>query len=187
MENALTFSHSLMKKYLQEGDTALDATVGNGHDTVFLAQLVGPQGQLYGFDIQQRAIENTQKKLQEENLADRVDLFHAGHENLDHYLPADLSLQAAIFNLGYLPQADKSIITQGPTTIQALSLILERLAVHGLVVLVVYYGHEGGREEKELLEAFLRQLDQKVFQVLKYQFINQKNQPPFVLAIEKIK
>ena len=56
METILEFSHRLLKTAAQEGDTVIDATVGNGHDTIILAHLVGDQGKVFGFDIQEQAI-----------------------------------------------------------------------------------------------------------------------------------
>ncbi len=55
----------------------------------------------------------------------------------------------------------------------------------GLVLLVIYSGHQGGQTEKEAVLAFTEQLPQQFFNVLHYGFINQRNDPPFLLIIEK--
>ena len=83
MQNALAFSHQLLKEVIQPGEIAVDATMGNGHDTLFLAQLVGRSGQVYACDLQEQALANTRQRLTEANLLPRVTLLHCGHEELD--------------------------------------------------------------------------------------------------------
>ena len=148
LERAMHYSHTLLKQAITNGDSVIDATVGNGGDTVFLASLVGPFGKVFGFDIQKEAIETTQQKLLLTGLTQQVELFQQGHETIDSVLPKNSQIAAAIFNLGYLPTSDKSIITQADTTLLAIEHILPRLRKTGLVVIVVYYGHNGGLAEK---------------------------------------
>jgi Putative rRNA methylase. len=187
LEPVLAFSHTLLAKAVKRGDIAIDATVGNGKDTEFLAELVGKSGTVYGFDIQERAISRTKRLLAEKGLDHRVVLFQKGHETILETLPENLGGQVAgaIFNLGYLPKGDHSIITKPETTIPAVRQILSLLKPGGLMVLVIYQGHHGGERERDCLLKFAKGLDQREFNVLKYQYINQKNAPPFLLAIEK--
>ena len=185
LERAMHYSHTLLKQAITTGDSVIDATVGNGGDTVFLASLVGPFGKVFGFDIQKEAIETTQQKLLLTGLTQQVELFQQGHETIDSVLPKNSQIAAAIFNLGYLPTSDKSIITQADTTLLAIEHILPRLRKTGLVVIVVYYGHDGGLAEKDAVLNYCQTLPQEEFNVLQYGFINQRNQPPFLLAIEK--
>lgn len=187
LENALRFSHTLLQNTISQGDTVIDATVGNGEDTVLLAKLVGPAGKVYGFDIQKQAIETTKEKLLYTGQLSQVELLQQGHETISEVINENTSIGGAVFNLGYLPKSDKSIITKSDTTLTALSSILPKLRVGSLVVIVVYYGHEGGQEEKDAVLDFVSHLPQKEYTVLRYGFVNQKNQPPFVLAIEKLK
>ena len=163
----------------------VDATVGNGHDTVYLAKLVGPQGHVYGFDIQKAAIEHTTTALENAHLQPSVTLTHAGHETLATVLPADQPIKCAIFNLGYLPGGDKTIITHAATTLTAVTALENRLATNGLIILMVYAGHPGGQAEAQALHDHVTQLDQQTFQVLQYGFINQVHQPPYLIAIQK--
>lgn len=186
MQGIIEYSHHLMKKSLSPGDLAIDATCGNGNDTLVLSKFVGEKGAVLAFDIQPQAIETTKERLAQEN-RENVSLLLDSHANLKEHLDEDASIGGAIFNLGYLPRSDKTIITRGETTIEALQTILEHLKVRGIVALVVYHGHEGGQSEKEQLLQFVEHLDQKHFQVLRYEYINQKNNPPFVIAIRKIK
>ena len=180
---ALRFSHQLLKETVSEGDHVIDATMGNGNDTLFLAGLVGPTGHVYAFDIQEQAVQNTREKLAE--YAERSTLFLAGHETIEETIPVDQPIQAAIFNLGYLPKSDKQIITLPETTKRAMSAILKRLTVGGRMIVVIYYGHKGGEAEKNEVLHFCQNLPQENFSVLNYQFINQKNNPPILLCVEK--
>lgn len=187
MEPVLSFSKSLLKKAIASGDIVVDATAGNGHDTLFLASLVGEGGHVYGFDVQQEAIFQTSERLKQHDLADRVTLFLKGHENLDQCIPGEYfgKITAAVFNLGYLPGSDKKIITRPSTTIAAVKKLFPILAPGGIIVITIYHGHPGGAAERDQLLQFCRQLDQSAAHVLQYQFINQRNNPPFIVAIEK--
>lgn len=185
LENALHYSRTLLKNSLILGDSVIDATVGNGNDTVLLATLVGPNGIVYGFDLQEQAIKKTEEKLLLTGLSNQVKLFHQGHETLGTVLPKNTLIAGAIFNLGYLPNGDKTVITTGETTLIAVNEILPRLRKGGLLLLVVYYGHEGGKKEKDQVLSFVQTLSQNDFTVLRYDFLNQKNDPPFLIAIEK--
>lgn len=149
LERAMHFSHTLLKEVITTGDTVIDATVGNGGDTILLATLVGSTGQVLGFDVQETALTTTKQKLLLTGLGQQVQLFHQGHETVASVLPANKDIAAAIFNLGYLPKSDKSIITQADTTLKAIQDILPNLRKGGLLLIVVYYGHEGGQSEKD--------------------------------------
>lgn len=185
LQTALHFSHTLLKEVIQEGDSVVDATMGNGNDTAFLAQLVGPTGFVYAFDVQEQALVNTEKKLIESSLKRQTILFHQGHETIETTVPKETTLSAAIFNLGYLPKSDKQIITQPDTTKRALDALLPRIKHKGRIILVVYYGHPGGEKELALVQNYCQELPQELYSVLTYQFINQKNNPPILFCIEK--
>lgn len=181
--NAVQYSHLLLKKNITEGDLVIDATAGNGHDTNFLAELVGKMGKVYSFDIQKEAITNTKKLLEKKNLADQVQLIHDSHANLDQYL--DQKITAAIFNLGYLPGGNKEIITRKESTIPAVEKSIELLQKNAIIIIVIYSGHPGGGEEKKALLDFASDLDHKKFNVLNYKFLNQPGPPPEIIAIKK--
>lgn len=187
LENALHYSRTLLKITLSPGDIVIDATVGNGNDTVLLATLVGETGIVYGFDLQEQAIKTTKEKLLLTGLTSQVKLFQQGHETLGSVLPKDTLLAGAIFNLGYLPKGDKTIITTGETTLMAANEILPRLKMGGLLLFIVYCGHKGGIVERDKVLSFVQTLSQDDFAVLRYDFLNQKNNPPFLIAIEKIR
>ncbi|AZP05539.1 tRNA (mnm(5)s(2)U34)-methyltransferase [Jeotgalibaca ciconiae] len=187
LKNAVSFSHDLLKQTIVPGDLVIDATVGNGNDTILLAQLTGSRGTVIGFDIQASAIEKTRQKLLLTGLGERVTLHQVGHENAESYLPKNKEIGAIIYNLGYLPGGDKSITTLKDSTIKSIVSLLPHLRIGSLLIIVIYSGHPAGTEEKDALLQFSEQLDQKEFSVLRYQFINQKNEPPFIIAIERRK
>ncbi|WP_041809128.1 class I SAM-dependent methyltransferase [Evansella cellulosilytica] len=183
----LPFARELLMKAVTEGDVVIDATAGKGNDTLFLSKLVSNTGKVYSFDIQEAAITATRKKLAENNQDSNVQLIHDGHEKLLNYLDQDdyENIAGAIFNLGYLPGSDKTVVTTPETTIKAIEHIIKHLKVEGILVLVVYHGHAEGKVEKDALIPFIRALPQEHFHVLEYQFTNQINNPPFIIAIEK--
>ena len=175
----------VLENIIKEGDIVVDATVGNGYDTKYLAQKVGESGFVYGFDIQQIAIETSTKLLDKNNLLNRVKLILDGHENMDKYIDREIS--CVLFNLGYLPRADHSVITKPDTTIEAIEKSLKLLKPHGIISIALYTGHEGGIKERNLVFDYIMALDQTYFNVLRCDFINQKNNPPQLILIEKKK
>ena len=112
------FSHILMTRHIQSGATVIDATAGNGHDSLLLANLVGDGGRVYAFDIQEKALSNTEKLLAEHKVLHRVELIKDGHQNLNQYIKKEID--GMNLNLGYLPGGDKEVITNKESTIEAL-------------------------------------------------------------------
>lgn len=184
-QNAISFSHFIAKQIIDVGDIAVDATAGNGHDTIFLAELVGPTGYVYAFDIQEQAINITKEKLILANLKNRVNLIHDGHQNLDIYITQPVKL--VMFNLGYLPKSNKKIITKPDTTIEAIKKSLFYLAGHGAVILTVYTGHTGGQEEWQFIYSYLHQLPKEQYDVMVYKHLNRSHLCPFTVVVQRIK
>lgn len=180
MKKPIQLSHEFLKEILNKDSLFVDATMGNGNDTVYFAPLVK---ELIAFDIQEAAIEATRKKLEASQL-NNVQLILDGHEHVDLYTD---KIDAAIFNLGYLPSANKDLVTKPETTILAVEKIIERLVVGGRIAIMVYYGHTGGQEERKALIDYLSGLDQKEMTVMIYQSINQVNNPPYLVMVEKQK
>lgn len=184
IHSPLTFNHSLLKQYLKPDSTAIDATVGNGNDFLFLMKQVGNNGTVIGFDIQKDAIKTTQEKIDSNKLTTKTQLILDGHEKMIDYIDPE-TVHAIVFNLGYLPKGDKTIITKPDTTIKAIEAGLTLLVRGGLMTIMVYHGHDGGSEEKEAVETFLETLDQKEYTVMKYTPLNQINHPPYLLMVQK--
>ena len=172
-----------LEKVVNKGDVVIDATMGNGYDTVYLGNLVGEGGKVYAFDVQEEAIKSTRKKVERDNMTDRVELILDGHENLDKYV--DEEVACVVFNLGYLPRAKHVVITKPDTTLQAIKKSLNLLKPNGVISIAAYIGHEGGMEEKDYICEYLNNLDQKEYNVLHMQFTNQINNPPQLILIEK--
>ena len=179
MKRPLEMAHDFLAQVITQDDIVVDATMGNGHDTFFLAKLAK---QVYAFDIQEQALEKTSQRLQEAGLTN-AELILQGHETVDQFVT---EVKAAIFNLGYLPSADKSIITQPQTTIEALDKLCHMLVKGGRIAIMIYYGHEGGDIEKDAVMDFVSQLPQQEYTATIYRTLNQINNPPFLVMIEKL-
>lgn len=162
---------------------AVDATVGNGNDTLFLANIVGDTGSVYGFDIQQVAIETTKSRLKKESLNKRVSLICDSHENIDRYITKNIDI--AMFNLGYLPQGNKEVITNVESTICAITKVKDRLNIHGIITILCYPGHNGGEEESLAVSSLLKEYSFKKYIVSKIDIVNTKGTPPVLYIIAK--
>jgi tRNA A58 N-methylase Trm61 len=162
LERVLPFARALLQTAVTEGDYAVDATLGNGHDTCFLAEIVGDNGKVFGFDIQREAIESSTIRLKEKELFERTVLVHDSHDTLLSVLPEDAKgkVTGAIFNLGYLPGGDKHIVTKPNSTISAIEQLLSVMAPEGIIVLVIYHGHPEGQVERDAVLKFAEELDQ---------------------------
>lgn len=187
MLRALHFSHQLLTNLVEKFPEGLyiDATLGKGNDTYFILNQPTFEGEVYGFDIQSAAIEASLTKIENHPKKNKAHLIHDSHEKIASIVK-DKAIHGAIFNLGYLPGGDHSITTQYESTIMALKQIQQRLEKNGQIILVVYSGHPQGKIEKEKLFEHLTSWPQEQFQVLQYEFINQRNEPPMLLIIEKI-
>ncbi|WP_066079321.1 class I SAM-dependent methyltransferase [Bergeriella denitrificans] len=185
LHNIIPFAHQLLRLRLSEGCRALDGTAGNGHDTLVLAQSVGSSGRVWAFDVQPQALAQTERRLQEGGVSERVSLVCDGHEHLARYV--DEPLAAAVFNFGWLPGGDKSRTTQAETSIQALAAALHLLEPQGLLLAVLYPGHEAGQDEAQAVMQWVQDLPQRAYAVLQYRFANRQNRPPYLLAVEKLR
>lgn len=173
----------LLEDVINKGDIVIDATMGNGYDTKYLAEKVGENGLVYSFDVQEEAIKSTKKRLEKAELIDRVNLILDGHQNMDMYVNKEVS--CVMFNLGYLPRAKHKVITKPETTLEAIKKSLELLKPNGVVSIAIYTGHEGGMDECDEVFEYVSKLDQSEFSVLNCNFVNQINHPPRLIMIEK--
>ncbi|MEJ2315891.1 MAG: class I SAM-dependent methyltransferase [Gammaproteobacteria bacterium] len=157
-------AHEVVAGHVHAGDIVIDATMGNGHDTLFLAQLVGETGHVYAFDLQQQAIDQTRARLQMNGAAKQVTLIKGNHAEMARLLPAGIagSVAAVMFNLGYLPGGDKSVTTTAESTLQALDASPELIRPGGLISLLIYVGHAGGMEEHQVITEWLEKAGGRV-------------------------
>ncbi len=189
VRNALALSHDYIRKVVRPGDLVVDATAGNGHDTLFLAGLVGPEGLVLAFDVQQEAVRRTVERLEAAGMGARCRVFAEGHQHLGkrvHEVGLTCRASAVMFNLGYLPGADHSSGTRATTTLPALGQAMACLRTGGIVTVGIYYGGDSGFEEKEAVLAFVESIDVHEFVVQKIEMVNSKSCPPIFLCIEKL-
>lgn len=171
-----------INNFVSKGDVCIDATAGNGNDTLKLAKSVGNDGKVYAFDIQQMAIENT-KKLLEENEIKNVQLILDSHVKMDEYVKEEV--KCVLFNLGYLPGGDHSLQTKAETTKVAIEKSLELICDDGFVAIMIYYGKNSGTAEKEAVMEFLKIINHKKYTVTIHDFYNRPNNPPITAVITK--
>lgn len=176
--NVVPFVHKILKETITVNDYTIDATCGNGYDTLELAKI---SKFVYGFDIQDLAIENTKKILEDHNHKN-YRLIKDSHENMVKYI--DQKVKAITFNLGYLPGSDKTVKTNPLTTINGIEASCNLLTNKGIICIILYIGHEGGLSEALEVETYVSSLDKRMYKVIKYDFINQV-QSPYVIIIEK--
>lgn len=160
-------AHERVCPRLGRGAIAIDATVGNGYDTLFLLRQVAPNGRVYGFDIQPSALDSARAKIKEPVLRDCLTLFHDSHALMSERIPTLLhgSINAIMFNLGYLPGSDKNVMTQAESTIAALIEARQLLSPHGIITIIAYPGHAGGALETERVRDWCENLERDLFKV----------------------
>jgi predicted methyltransferase len=188
LPSAVRWAQLLLEDRLEAGDVVVDATLGNGHDTLFLCGRVLPGGKVYGFDVQAQAVTNTRRRLVENGVPETgFELFQAGHETLGERLPGELKgrLGAVMFNLGYLPGSDKACITRTATTMAAVEQAVDWVRPGGLVTVAVYPGHEGGADEAREISGWAAALDPRAFEVQHLRPVNRSAAPPECWVIWK--
>lgn len=178
---ATELAHFLLRQKIKSGDLVIDATVGNGHDTLFLAERVGVSGRVLGFDIQEDALTQAAQLV---GLLPQVSLVHAGHETLSQHLSTGDEAAAVMFNLGYLPGGSKDITTRAETTLAALEQALEAIRAGGLVTVILYCGHEGGESEAGAVRTFLQRLP-GAYVVNRYARLNAQAPAPELVVVER--
>ena len=180
----IDLAHHFWKGLLiTSGDVAIDATCGNGKDSLALAQLLQPlDGKLLCIDIQEKAIENTRALLQKElpDFARNVHFYQQSHEKL----PATNAVKLIVFNLGYLPSGDKSLTTKVDSTLQSIQNALEILSLGGVISITCYPGHLEGKKEEEALLKYLSNLDPIHFCFTRF-FWSNRNASPSLFLVQK--
>ncbi|MEP4076856.1 class I SAM-dependent methyltransferase [Haloferula sp.] len=145
-ERPTAAAHRVVKEAVRAGDLVVDATAGNGHDTLFLAELVGKSGRVLAFDVQQAAIRATRERLEAAGAESWVDLYEESHGMLLERAGRG-AVAAVMFNLGYLPGGDHEVITEVGESCKAVVQGLFALKPGGVMTIVCYTGHPGGEEE----------------------------------------
>ncbi|GAA0120699.1 MAG: class I SAM-dependent methyltransferase [Clostridium argentinense] len=170
-----SLSQYIIKNYSINYNTAIDGTLGNGHDTDFLSSIFN---KVYSFDIQNAAIENYAEKKRE-----NVILIKDCHSKLKEYVKENVDV--VMYNLGFLPGGDKSITTEASTTLTSIESSLEILNSGGIITIAIYIGHEEGEKEgKEILE-YVSRLPKDRYGVMLHKVINRSEKAPQLIVIEK--
>lgn len=184
-QSQITFwCHELIRSQAVRGGIYVDATMGKGQDTLFLCELAGNSGQVFAFDIQEKAMEMTETKLREHKYLDRAHLILDGHENMKNYIEKE-TVDVICFNFGYLPGGDHGIATKPDTSLLAVKSGLELLKHGGFMSLCIYSGQDTGFEEKNTLLTFLKTLPPREYTVIVNEYWNRGNNPPVPVLIFK--
>lgn len=183
LHGAVALAHFFLRARVRPGDRVVDATCGNGHDTLLLARLVGVAGRVWAFDLQDEALAATRKLLTEAGCMTQTELVAAGHERLAEFVGEPVS--AVVFNLGYLPGGDKSFVTCQKTTLAALDQAARLILPGGFIAVCVYTGHPGGREEGEEVTRWGASLDPRQFNVWLSRPGNRSETAPYLVLVER--
>ena len=176
--------HEIIRSQAPKGGVYIDATMGNGNDTLMLRQLAGDKGEVFAFDIQERAIQKTRELLMKHECMERVRLIQDGHENMDQYVAVS-SADVICYNFGYLPGGDHNIATKVATSLIAIEKGLNILKNGGMMSLCIYSGGDTGFEEKEQILCYLKTLPTKKYTVIVNEYFNRKKHPPMPVFIFK--
>ncbi len=183
MLDLLTTEKEFIARHIVEGGTAVDFTMGNGHDTLWLSRMVGPNGKVYAFDIQDGALESTAKLLEAENAPKNYTLIKASHHLVRDYVKEPFCV--GMFNLGWLPGGDKSVTTMHQTTIPAITEAIDLLDSGGGILIAVYPGHPEGEIEGKLITELLSGYSRFRFTISCLKIVNSPSSPFFFLVEKK--
>ncbi len=173
-------AHDYWRRLVKPGDVVVDATCGNGHDTLHLAELVGPTGTVWAFDLQSEALEATKSKT----AGSVVQCVEACHTKLASWVPLR-SVRMVVYNLGYLPGGDRDVTTRVDTTLESVRVACQLLIPGGALSITCYPGHpEGDREQAALLD-LTRDLDKSEWCVC-HHVLHNRRQAPSLLLVQKV-
>ena len=172
--------HFIME-HLREGDVAVDFTMGNGNDTLFLSKAVGESGKVYAFDIQEDALTSTRAHLEANGAPENYTLICASHHRVKEFVTEPI--KAGMFNLGYLPRSGrKAVTTMRETTMPAVEAAIELLAPDGVLIVAIYPGHEEGALEGEMLREYFSTLSKYRICPSEFKILNSPTSPYFFLV-----
>ena len=180
--NTLTIVHDFLRRHVRPGAFCIDATAGRGRDTALLCRLVGEQGRVLAFDIQDDAIRQTRALLESEGL--RAEVIQDSHANMAQYASPG-TVDCIVFNFGRLPGGDPKIFTTAASSLPAIDAGLDLLRPGGIMALALYYGKENGYDEKNAILSHLKSINDRIFTVLACDWLNRRNDPPLPIFIWK--
>ena len=183
MKRIVEIAHDILQTKAKPNGVYADLTCGNGYDTCFLAGLKDVK-KVYAFDIQKEALQQSAIRLQKMKLDQHCELIHGGHEHMELYIKEALS--GAIFNFGYLPHGSTEITTKLETSMQAVEKALKLLEKHGILILVIYPGHDEGKKESAYFSTWVKELDSHYYATVSLKMEN-KQDAPYLLVVEKMR
>ena len=184
MVDLLVLEKQFILAHLGEGDVAVDFTMGNGNDTLFLSKTVGEAGRVYAFDIQPAALISTRAHLAAEGAPENYTLICASHHLVRDYVKEPI--KAGMVNLGYLPgSGNKALTTLRETTLPAVQAAIELLAPDGILLVAIYPGHEEGRLEGEMLAEYFATLNRYQMCASRFNILNSPTSPYFYIIEKK--
>lgn len=170
-------------EHLGEGGVAVDFTMGNGNDTLFLSKTVGESGRVYAFDIQEDALISTREHLEKEGAPENYTLICASHHRVREFVHEPIN--AGMFNLGYLPRSGKkAVTTMRETTMPAVEAAIEMLTPDGVIIIAIYPGHEEGALEGEMLREYFKTTSRFQLCPSEFRILNSPTSPYF-FVVEK--
>jgi len=170
-------AQDILKPLIRPGDLVIDATAGNGHDTVFLADCVGPEGKVIAFDVQQVALDAAKSRVGD---AGWVKYVHESHSKMEDHAAVG-SVAAILFNLGYLPGENHELTTETAETLMALEIATRLLKPGGMLSVICYPGHPAGAAEAAAVEPWMTALAMHGWRVAKYGAVGTRRAAPFLL------
>lgn len=173
-------AHRLVEGLLEDGALAIDATAGNGHDTLFLAERVGESGRVLAFDVQAAAIEAARARVSAAGWAERVGFLTVSHAQMADHAAAG-SVAVVMFNLGYLPGENHDLTTCAESTLVALDAAVRVLRPGGGLSVVSYPGHPAGAAEAEAVAEWFCRLAESGWRVARYGAVGTRRPAPFLL------
>jgi tRNA G37 N-methylase Trm5 len=182
MTDLLSLQKQFILRHLKEGDTAVDFTMGNGYDTVFLSKTVGETGTVVAFDIQEAALTSTEQNLRKNDCPDNWRLICASHDRAPEFIKD--KIKAGMFNLGYLPGAGKKeLTTKRSSTLPAVKSAIEMLGEDSILLVAVYPGHPEGAAEGEELTQYFSTISRFKYSIAQFRMVNSP-ESPFFFVIE---
>ena len=178
-------AHSYWEKLLQIGDVVIDATCGNGHDTLFISQLILNDkhvGKLIAIDTQEEAIKSTQQRLQEKlasDLLQDISFYQQCHSIFPETILKN-SVKLIVYNLGYLPGSDKTHTTLNTSTCTSVEHALTLICRGGAISITCYPGHKAGQIEEEALLKLIEKLPSKEWRCCYHRWINRQDAPSLI-------
>lgn len=169
-------SHYIIDQFLENKNIAIDATLGNGHDTDFLSKKFT---KVYSFEIQEEACRNYSERKNK-----NVIVINNSHHLLKRYITEE-SVDCIMYNLGFLPGGNKEITTMSETSLSSIIEGLKLLNHGGLMTICLYRGHDEGKEEGNVIIPYLKELPKSKFGVMYHEFLNRSDDAPILIVIER--